>query len=53
WKQNINLGKVNNQNFVNIPFNRLIQMIRYKAEAYGIKGASKNNQGSKYSIPLF
>ena len=37
WKQNINLGKVNNQNFVNIPFNRLIHMIRYKAEEYGIK----------------
>ncbi len=37
WKQNINLGKVNNQNFVYIPFNLLIQMIRYKAEAYGIK----------------
>ena len=37
WKQNINLGKVNNQNFVNIPFNRLIPMIRYKAEEYGIK----------------
>ena len=37
WKQNINLGKVNNQNFVNIPFNRLIHMICYKAEEYGIK----------------
>ena len=37
WKQNINLGKVNNQNFVNIPFNRLIHMIRYKAEEYGIQ----------------
>ena len=37
WKQNINLGKVNNQNFVYVPFNRLIQMIRYKADAYGIK----------------
>lgn len=37
WKLNINLGKVNNQNFVSIPFNRLIHMIRYKAEEYGIK----------------
>ena len=37
WKQNVNLGKVNNQNFVSIPFNRLIHMIRYKAEEYGIK----------------
>ncbi|MDY4162358.1 MAG: transposase [Sutterella sp.] len=37
WKQNICLGKVNNQHFVGIPFNRLIQMIRYKSEEYGIK----------------
>ena len=39
WKQNINFGKVTNQNFVNIPFNRLIQMIQYKAEEYGIKAS--------------
>lgn len=37
WKQEINIGKRNNQNFVNIPFNRLIQMIEYKAEEYGIQ----------------
>ena len=37
WKQGINLGKVNNQNFVYVPFNRLIHMICYKAEEYGIK----------------
>lgn len=37
WKQNINIGKRNNQNFVNIPFNRLIQMIQYKAEELGIE----------------
>ena len=36
WKQKINIGKVNNQHFVNIPFNRLIEMIQYKAEEYGI-----------------
>ena len=36
WKQNINLGRVNNQNFVNIPFSHLIHMIRYKGE-YGIR----------------
>lgn len=37
WKQNINLGKRNNQNFVSIPFNQLIQMIQYKAEEVGIQ----------------
>lgn len=37
WKQNVNIGKKNNQNFVSIPFLKLIQMITYKAEEVGIK----------------
>jgi IS605 OrfB family transposase len=37
WKQEINIGKRNNQNFVAIPFDRLIQQIRYKAQLVGIK----------------
>ena len=37
WKQNINIGHINNQNFVSIPFNTLIAMIQYKAEREGIK----------------
>ena len=37
WKQEINLGRKTNQNFVSIPFNRLIQMIQYKAEEFGIE----------------
>ena len=37
WKQKANLGKRNNQNFINIPFNTLIQQISYKAEEYGIR----------------
>ncbi|PYB68873.1 transposase, partial [Thermoplasma sp. Kam2015] len=36
WKQNANIGKTNNQNFVQIPFNMLIQQIKYKAEEKGI-----------------
>ena len=36
WKQNINIGKKNNQNFVQIPFYKLIEMIRYKAEIIGL-----------------
>ena len=36
WKQKVNLGKTNNQNFVYIPFNDLIQKISYKAELSGI-----------------
>ncbi len=36
WKQSVNMGKKNNQNFVQLPFNTLIQQIRYKAEEIGI-----------------
>ena len=34
WKQDIGLGKKNNQNFVSIPFNRLIYILNYKVEKY-------------------
>ncbi len=37
WKQKINLGRRNNQNFVSIPYNKLIGMLSYKAEMVGIK----------------
>ena len=37
WKQGTNMGKVNNQNFVQIPFSTLIGQIRYKAEEAGIR----------------
>ena len=37
WKQEINLGKKNNQNFVQIPFENLIKKLKYKAFAKGIK----------------
>jgi putative transposase len=36
WKQDANMGKKNNQNFVQVPFAKLIHMIRYKAEELGI-----------------
>jgi len=37
WKKEVNLGKRNNQNFVQIPFRTLIQQIKYKAEERGIE----------------
>ena len=37
WKDSISIGKKNNQNFVNIPFSKLINFIKYKAELVGIK----------------
>lgn len=36
WKQEVKTGKKNNQNFVSIPFNKLISQIQYKAENVGI-----------------
>ena len=37
WKQDTKMGKVNNQNFVQIPFYRLINMLEYKCRLKGIK----------------
>jgi putative transposase len=37
WKNEINLGKKTNQNFVNVPHARLIEMLEYKAALVGIK----------------
>ena len=37
WKQEINLGKKNNQNFVQVPHSLLIELITYKANAEGIE----------------
>ncbi|WXG42390.1 MAG: transposase [Candidatus Freyarchaeum deiterrae] len=36
WKQSPCLGRRNNQNFVQIPFQRLLQQVCYKAEEAGI-----------------
>ena len=37
WKRNIEIGKVNNQNFVQIPHGLLRQKLKYQCELYGIK----------------
>ena len=37
WKQNINIGKTNNQNFVNIPFRKILDILKYKLEENGIE----------------
>ena len=37
WKENISLGKRTNQNFVQIPFQRFIEMISYKCKLAGIE----------------
>jgi putative transposase len=37
WKQKVEMGKRNNQNFVLIPHARLIELLTYKAELVGIR----------------
>jgi putative transposase len=37
WKQNCNIGKRNNQNFVSIPYFKLIGQLKYKAEDESIE----------------
>ena len=37
WKQKISLGKITNQNFVSIPYRKLVDQLIYKCEEIGIK----------------
>ena len=37
WKQETNTGKVNNQKFVSIPYNKFIQQLQYKGEDVNIQ----------------
>ena len=36
WKQECSIGKANNQNFIQIPHSRFIDMLTYKCEKVGI-----------------
>ena len=42
WKQEVNIGKRNNQNFVSIPHSQLIWMLTYKAKEVGINVETHN-----------
>ena len=37
WKQEINIGRKNNQNFVSIPFRKILNILKYKLEDNGIE----------------
>ncbi|MHA2305247.1 MAG: RNA-guided endonuclease InsQ/TnpB family protein [Candidatus Hodarchaeales archaeon] len=51
WKQNCQLGKRNTQNFVTIPYYKLIQQLGYKAEEQGITVIKQvENHSSKCSF---
>lgn len=41
WKQDINLGKKNNQKFYGVPFYKFLQMLKYKCECKGISIKTK------------
>ena len=52
WKQEVNIGKRNNQNFVSIPYGQLILMMEYKAGEVGINVETHNeSHTSKCSFP--
>lgn len=42
WKQEVNIGKRNNQNFVSIPHSQLIWMMEYKAKEAGVNVETHN-----------
>ena len=37
WKEKINIGVINNQNFVSIAFRKILEILRYKLEDNGIE----------------
>jgi putative transposase len=36
WKQKVNIGNINNQNFINIPYEKYINQLTYKGRRTGI-----------------
>ena len=60
FQRNTNIGKVNNQNFVNIPFGKLRDKLQYLCKLYGIKYVeqeesytSKASFWDKDEIPVY
>jgi IS605 OrfB family transposase len=52
WKQDINIGKVNNQKFVNIPHSTLISQIQYKCYRLGINAVIQEESYSSKASAL-
>lgn len=42
WKQESSMDKKNNQNFIQIPYDKLIKQVQYKAESIGITVITNN-----------
>jgi len=51
-KNGINIGKKNNQHFVSIPFRKLIELIKYKAQEAGIEVVEKEEAFTSKTSPL-
>ncbi len=51
-KDEINIGKKNNQHFVSVPFRRLIELIKYKAEEAGIEVKEIDEAFTSKTSPL-
>lgn len=52
WKQNANLSKKNNQNFIGIPHAVMIQMVKYKANLAGITVITTNESYTSQTSAL-
>ena len=54
WKQEVNIGKRSNQNFVFIPFGDFISMLKYKSERQGLRffvvNGSHTSKCSSYDL---
>ncbi len=51
-KDGINIGKKNNQHFVSVPFRRLMELIKYKAEEVGIEVEETDEAFTSKTSPL-
>ena len=51
-KNEINIGKRNNQNFVYIPFRKLIEQLKYKLGEYGIKVIEVSEEYTSKTSPF-
>ena len=52
WKQEVNIGHVNNQKFVQIPYDRIKRILEYLAERHGIRVLKQEESyTSKSSFP--
>ena len=52
WKRSVNMGKRNNQNFIGIPHQAMINMIKYKANLAGITVIQTNESYTSQTSSL-